>query len=113
MLQKQGKKKQKKLHMFWQPATLIKGGRGFVQLFFWLIVDTRFQPNLKILLSQKWVELDTCFYPFCTLYQWNSKACQMNKAFYFGKSYQDNQEPNSDKPGFHSDNSGVISTFFL
>ena len=37
----------------------------------------------------------------------------MNKAFYFGKSYQDNQEPNSDKPGFHSDNSGVISTFFL
>ena len=24
--------------MFWQPATLIKGGGGFVPLFFWLIV---------------------------------------------------------------------------
>ena len=28
--------------MFWQPATLIKGGRGFVPLFFWLIVDIKY-----------------------------------------------------------------------
>ena len=34
--------KDKKLHMFWQPATLIKGGRGFVPLFFWLIVDIKY-----------------------------------------------------------------------
>ena len=42
--------KNKKLHMFWQPATLIKEGRRFVPLFFWLIVG-------KDLLNLSWATL--------------------------------------------------------
>ena len=34
MLQKQGKRKNQKLHMFWQPATLIKRGKGICPTIF-------------------------------------------------------------------------------
>ena len=39
------REKNQKLHMFWQPPTLISGGREFVPLFFWLIVGTCTYPQ--------------------------------------------------------------------
>ena len=47
MLWKQGKRKKQKLHMLWQPATLIKGGTGFVPLFF-LTDCLKTKANLKM-----------------------------------------------------------------
>ena len=41
LLQKQGKRKNQKLHMFWQSTTLIKGERGFVPLYF--LTDCSFE----------------------------------------------------------------------
>ena len=62
ILKKQGKRKNKKLHMFWQPATLIKGGRKFVPLSFWLIVaiEIKILSNSHITNTSNLCDLFVC-----------------------------------------------------
>ena len=47
MLGKQGRRKNKKLQMFWQPATLIRGGEGICPTIF-LTDCLKTKANLKM-----------------------------------------------------------------
>ena len=53
MLQKQEKRKNRRLHMFLQPAILIKMARGFGQLFFLVTVEETYEEQFNILTGLK------------------------------------------------------------